>query len=76
VQTCSTDDTDFYYTSTQPVSTTTPVPEADFRLDRRYRVKNGEVSDGTLYYCWDWDNTAYCRSQLTSLGFSSADLTP
>jgi hypothetical protein len=76
VQTCSTDDTDFYYTSTQPVSTTTPVPEADFRLDRRYRVKNGEVSDGTVYYCWDWDNTAYCRSQLTSIGFSSADLTP
>lgn len=76
VQTCATDDTDFYVTTTQPNSITSALDEGLFKLERNYKVKKGEISGGTLYYCWDWDNPNFCTQQLSALGFTAADLQP
>ena len=76
VQTCATEDTEFYSTKTEPVSITTALDETLFRLERRYAVKKGEVSAGDLYFCWDWDKRNYCRQQLSSLGFSGLAFAP
>lgn len=76
VQACDTDDTDFYAATTEPVSITSGLTEEVFKLDRRYRVKKGQVSSGTLYYCWDWDKRNYCRQQLFGLGFSGLTFAP
>lgn len=82
VQTCSTNDTEFYVTTTQPSTIFTPVPAAVFKLDKKYTVDNGQlqVSGGPPfsgnYYCWDWDKPAYCRQRLFELGFTPGDLKP
>lgn len=76
VQTCSTEDTEFYSTDTEPLSITVGLDETLFKLERRYTVKKGEVSAGELYFCWDWDKRNYCRQQLSSLGFSGLAFAP
>lgn len=68
---CSGDDTEFSVTRTMPATTSDAIPESSFQPDRRYVVKRGEVSGGTLYYCWDWDDKAYCRQQMLALGFTA-----
>ena len=70
VKSCNTDDTEFYSTTTTPATTTTPVPAAAFKPERKHLVKRGEISAGTLYYVWDWDNQRFCRLQLAALGFA------
>lgn len=76
VQSCNTDDTDFYSTTTTPFSINTSISASLFKFERTYTVKKGEISDGSLYYCWDWDNPNFCAQQLRALGFTAADLQP
>lgn len=68
VNACTTDDTDIYSTTTQPLSVTTPVPADSFRLQRKYKAKNGQISTGNYYLVWDWDAPSFCRRQLSRLG--------
>jgi hypothetical protein len=60
---------DFYGTTTQPSTTTTAVSSVN-RINK-YSVK---VGTGSVYYAWDWGKPGYCRTALSSLGFSAADL--
>lgn len=76
VQSCNTDDTEFYSTTTTPFSINSSISPSLFKLERTYTVKKGEISDGSLYYCWDWDNPNFCTQQLRALGFTAADLQP
>lgn len=76
VESCTTDDTDFYVTGTTPADISTALDPGLFRREPRYKVSKGESSAGTLYYCWDWDRISYCRQQLSSLGFSGLSFAP
>lgn len=76
VQACGVNDTDFYVTTTQPSTVSTPVPAASFSKARGYVVKNGESSPGSVLYSWDWGDKAKCKAALLALGFSPADIGP
>lgn len=76
VRTCRTDDTEFYVTRTQPATINNAIRTSLFNLDSNYTVEKGEISDGDVYYCWDWDKPDYCVKQLKALGFTAADLKP
>jgi hypothetical protein len=34
------------------------------------------VNDFEVVFGWDWDDPALCRTKLTALGFTAADLKP
>jgi hypothetical protein len=87
--TCTSTNTAFNKTQTQPTTIDSVIPETDFTAVKRYNVplnsyeQTGGWLVGTLLvpypglvFAWDWDKPNYCRQQALSLGFTGSDLTP
>jgi hypothetical protein len=66
----------FDTTSSAPVDIDTAVLATAFGRDGKYNVALNGVYDYQVVFGWDWDDPTLCRTKLTALGFTPADLNP
>jgi hypothetical protein len=62
--------------TTAPEDIDTAVSASSFTSARRYNVALNGVNDFEVVFGWDWDDPTLCRTKLTALGFTAADLKP
>lgn len=66
----------FDVSTTAPEDIDTAVSASSFTSARRYNVALNGVNDFEVVFGWDWDDPTLCRTKLTALGFTAADLKP